>query len=56
MLQTLKGKSALENSIPRIKEEFIEPICSKKEKGRRFERKAFSLKGKQVLISPEKQE
>lgn len=47
MLQTLKGRKTLENSIPSIKEEFKFIPCSKKanQGGRR---KGFSLVGRRI--------
>ena len=50
MLQTLKGRKMLEASIPKVKEEFLNPPCSKAVdvKFRSQRRKGFSLIGKKV--------
>ena len=48
MLQTIKGISKLEKSIPKIKQEFKEPISDKDNKIRK---KGFSLNGKKIMIN-----
>jgi hypothetical protein len=48
MLQTLKGRQKLTLSIPRIKEEFLSPKCSR-DQFMISKRKRFSVKGSPAL-------
>ena len=43
MLQTLKGRSTLEHSIPKVKQEFIPTVCSRVNK--KVNRKGLKIKG-----------
>ena len=52
MLQTMRGRSVIEKSMPTVKQEFMSPVCSKKTVVN-FKNEGFSLNGKKMTINVE---